>query len=244
MAETIREELQIPNYNFTFYTDSQVVLEYISNDAKRFHVYVSNRVSRIRSFCGPGRWRYIMSEQNPADVASRGCSTRELPQSTWLSRPDFLRDDTQLGDQPQTYDLVNPDMDEEVRKQVTCKKTFIASQGSESSQPGDLSTWCERFKKFSTWMSLVRAIVCLKRFVARTRCKKPNPVALKEDAERFIITQAQNDRYPSEIHAIKSGKHPPLNSHLISLNPVLDKNGILRVGGRTKHMDRVAQNTG
>lgn len=85
-------------------------------------------------------------------------------------------------------------------------------------------------------MSLVRAIVCLKRFVARTRCKKPNPVALKEDAERFIITQAQNDRYPSEIHAIKSGKHPPLNSHLISLNPVLDKHGILRVGGRTKHM--------
>lgn len=66
--------------------------------------------------------------------------------------------------------------------------------------------------------------------------KKSNPVALKEDAERFIITQAQNDRYPSEIHAIKSGKHPPLNSHLISLNPVLDKNGILRVGGRTKHM--------
>lgn len=85
-------------------------------------------------------------------------------------------------------------------------------------------------------MSLVRAIVCLKRFVARTRCKKPNPVALKEDAERFIITQAQNDRYPSEIHAIKSGKHPPLNSHLISLNPVLDKTGILRVGVRTKHM--------
>lgn len=122
MAETIREELQIPNYNFTFYTDSQVVLGYISKDAKRFHVYVSNRVSRIRSFCGPGRWRYIMSEQNPADVASRGCSTRELPQSTWLSRPDFLRDDTQLGDQPQTYDLVNPDMDEEVRKQVTCMR--------------------------------------------------------------------------------------------------------------------------
>lgn len=112
-----------------------------------------------------------MSEQNPADVASRGCSTRELPQSTWLSGPDFLKDDTQLGDQPQTYDLVNPDMDEEVRKQVTCKKTFIASL-LQSSQPGDLSTWCERFKKFSTWMSLVRAIVCLKRFVARTRCKK------------------------------------------------------------------------
>lgn len=46
----------------------------------------------------------------------------------------------QLEDQPQTYDLVNPDMGEEVRKQVTCKKTFIASQGSESSQLGDLST--------------------------------------------------------------------------------------------------------
>ncbi|XP_062579078.1 uncharacterized protein LOC134240997 [Saccostrea cucullata] len=80
MAEIIREQLQVSKDAFTFYTDSQVVLGYISNDAKRFHVYVSNRVSKIRSFCGPECWRYVMSEQNPADVATRGCSTNSLEQ--------------------------------------------------------------------------------------------------------------------------------------------------------------------
>lgn len=69
----------------------------------------------------------------------RCCSTRELPQSSWLLRPDFFRDDKQLGDQPHTYDFVNLDMDEKVRTQVTCTKTSSASQGSQgsaSSQPG------------------------------------------------------------------------------------------------------------
>ncbi|XP_062581093.1 uncharacterized protein LOC134242906 [Saccostrea cucullata] len=236
MAEIIREQLQVSKDAFTFYTDSQVVLGYISNDAKRFHVYVSNRVSRIRSFCGPECWRYVMSEQNPADIATRGCSTRELPLSSWLLGPNFLRNSEQCADQPPTYDLVDPETDEEVRKQVTCSKTTVISQGSDSSQPRSMSTWCERFEKFSTWASLVRAITRLKGLLSRTKSDKPNTVALKEDAEHFIIKQTQNDRYSSEILAIKGGKHPPQNSSLIPLNPVLDQNGILRVGGRVKHM--------
>lgn len=177
-----------------------------------------------------------MSEQNPADVATRGCSTRELPLSSWLLGPDFLRDGKQLADQPPTYNLVDPDMDKEVRKQVTCSKTTVISQESDSSQSRNISSWCERFERFSTWTSLVRAIACLKGFLGRTRSERPNAVALKEDAELFIIKQAQNDRYLSEILAIKGGKHPPLNSSLISLNPVLDQNGLLSVGGRVKHM--------
>ena len=36
-----------------FWTDSRVVLGYISNEAKRFHVYVANRVQEIRDLPDP-----------------------------------------------------------------------------------------------------------------------------------------------------------------------------------------------
>ena len=37
----------------TYYSDSKVVLGYISNEARRFYVYVSNRVERIRKSSSP-----------------------------------------------------------------------------------------------------------------------------------------------------------------------------------------------
>lgn len=49
-AETVKEELDIAKSAFRFYSDSRVVLGYISAEARRFHVYVCNRVGRIRSF--------------------------------------------------------------------------------------------------------------------------------------------------------------------------------------------------
>ena len=37
----------------TYYTDSKVVLGYITNESKRFYVYVANRVQLIRSLSSP-----------------------------------------------------------------------------------------------------------------------------------------------------------------------------------------------
>ena len=155
----------------------------------------------------PESWRYVASEQNPADVATRGCSARDLPLSSWLKGPDFLRNGGEVRDQPPTYDLVNPETDKEVRKQVNCSKTTILSQ--EPEPPEKTSTWCERFKRFSTWKSLVRAISYLKGYLHSVRSRKLTSAALKEDAEFFIIKEAQGARYLSEILAIKGEKQPP-----------------------------------
>ena len=47
-VKKIRTELDLKIDDVKFYTDSKVVLGYISNDARRFHVYVANRVQVIR----------------------------------------------------------------------------------------------------------------------------------------------------------------------------------------------------
>ena len=74
-----------------FWSDSQVVLGYINNDVRRFHVFVANRIQQIRNHSEPEQWRYVSSKDNPADSASRGLFPSEfVEKSAWLTGPEFL----------------------------------------------------------------------------------------------------------------------------------------------------------
>ena len=44
MSDFVRKELEYKEIREFFWTDSQAVLGYVNNEAKRFHVYVANRV--------------------------------------------------------------------------------------------------------------------------------------------------------------------------------------------------------
>ena len=46
-----------------YYTDSKVVLGYINNDTRRFHVYVANRVQTIRNLSQPDQVEKYVTEQ-------------------------------------------------------------------------------------------------------------------------------------------------------------------------------------
>ena len=82
-------ELSYENIVYIFWTDSKVVLGYISNDSKRFQVFVANHVQQIRNGTSPEQWNYVESEDNQADNASRGLTTKLLLENArWLnSRP-------------------------------------------------------------------------------------------------------------------------------------------------------------
>lgn len=69
-----------------FWTDSQLVQGYVSNDAQRFHVYVANRVQRICETTDPQQWRYV---ESPADHTSRGLRVPEPIYSSWFHDPSF-----------------------------------------------------------------------------------------------------------------------------------------------------------
>jgi hypothetical protein len=58
------------------WTHSIVVLGYINNEAKRFHIFVANRVQQIRDITQPEQWHHIRTHENPADIASRGISVK------------------------------------------------------------------------------------------------------------------------------------------------------------------------
>ena len=86
----LSRELDVEIASSHFWTDSSTVLQYIRNENRRFHTYVSNRVTEIRGRTEVGNWHYVPTLENPADDASRGLSASGLMSSRWLRGPAFL----------------------------------------------------------------------------------------------------------------------------------------------------------
>ena len=102
-----------------FYTDSTVVLGYISNSTRRYQVFVANRVGKIQSLTSVSQWSHVSGKENPADIASRGCHPEDLSKSIWFTGLEFLHKQG-LFDHTPLYYLISDD-DENVRKNAVCQ---------------------------------------------------------------------------------------------------------------------------
>ena len=91
ISAILQRELEHEEITETFWTDSKVVIRYISNDARRFHVSIANRVQQIEDHTSPSQLKYVETDLNPADDASRGENVQGLIENLcWWTGPDFL----------------------------------------------------------------------------------------------------------------------------------------------------------
>lgn len=160
VADIIKEQLGIPSECFRYYTDSQIVLGYLTNTIRGFYVYVSNGVKRVHSSSSPTQWTHVATEQNPADLATRSVCATQLSSSMWLTRPPFRTLTKTFVEPPSCFPLVEPNNDCEIRPEVTCSKVQVNDVKFVNSKIGS-----ERFLRFSTWESLVRGVKLLKQFI-------------------------------------------------------------------------------
>ena len=91
MSSLLKKELHMPDIKERFWTDSNVVLGYIANEAKRFKIFVANRIQQIKEYTEISQWSYVPTKGNPADDASRGLNAaNEDSDSRWFNGPSFL----------------------------------------------------------------------------------------------------------------------------------------------------------
>ena len=258
ISVSLREELEYDQITEVFYTDSQVVLGYIKNEARRFHVFVANRVQQIRDNSSPDQWKYIETSKNPADESSRGLSPQDLIDSRW---PPFLWQ----RELPNMNDDVNLDIspeDPEVKK----VQVFVIGAKHER-----MATVCERLEYFSDWHKAKRAVATCMKFKASLQQSSKKPLHAAKNtskekdtstyrspsvdemrrAEQAILKSLQEESFPEEIKILKSlgaqsdgasreyTKKRNLSmkktSSLYRLDPFLDEDGVLRVGGRIRN---------
>ncbi|XP_053363240.1 uncharacterized protein LOC128533064 [Clarias gariepinus] len=229
VSDLLRAELEIQDLQEFFWTDSTVVLGYINNDARRFQVFVANRVQRIKYSTTAEQWAYIASEDNPADHASRGSTAEQLKSSNWFTGPKFLWKKG-LPERNIVVGEIKGD-DPELRKAFVC-----------NINAKEEGTLLDRFEKFSDWSRLVRALAALKRKIKEYKgltqsTKDSTSLEERKEAELLIIKLVQAKAFSNEIQTLKTKKAvaKTKNCKLYKLNPFLDDEGILRVGGRLSH---------
>ena len=212
------------------WTDSTVVLNWLTGSPRRFKTYVGNRVSRTVEMVPPDRWNHVPGTDNPADCASRGLFPSELlDHELWWHGPVWLTQPSATWPrQFSTMDIGPSDEEKEV-----CIHAII-----------DPPTALIPLDRFSSFTRLQRVTAWALRFV--NNCRIPEDqwehrvlthLTVQEliAAENNWFRFSQEENFPQEIQSLKAGSHLDKSSPLISLHPFLDSSGVLRVSGRIQN---------
>ena len=90
ISQQIRQELSLDDVQEFFWSDSKVVLAYIANESRRFHVFVANRVQLIQDLTSVDQRKYVETKLNLADDTSHNLSPNALVTLKWSTGPAFL----------------------------------------------------------------------------------------------------------------------------------------------------------
>ena len=208
--EIMKHELHLKIDDIFFYSDSTIALGYISNDSRRFLVYVANRVQRIRNVSHPEQWRHISTDANVSDMGTRGVSATDLANSPhWFTGPEIHGEELKS---PSSFEV--PPGDKELRKVLL---TSVESSND----------FAVRFSKFSSWKRLVIGVVRIQKSTRRD-FSNISVTDLKK-SELTILRIVQREHFPIYFSEL-SGE----DSQLKSLDPFIGDDGMLRVGGRLR----------
>ena len=192
------------------YSDSTIALSWIKADPTRWHTFVSNRVSQIQSMLPTTEFIHVPSEENPADLCSRGLLATQLvaQQTFWFQGPSWLG--SSFPDQPQTLLTT-----EEARQEV---KTLTVL-----TSPSNLLVDLDNFNSL---VKLLRTLcICKIAFFGREEMALALYAVVKAD---------QMVHFEAEFKALSNGESINPKSSIAPLYPFMD-NGIIRVGGRLAH---------
>ncbi|UYV72361.1 hypothetical protein LAZ67_9002779, partial [Cordylochernes scorpioides] len=217
------------------WTDSQICIDWIRSDASRWKAFVSNRVSSIQNLTQITDWFHVSSQDNPADCASRGIMPQDLVNHRiWWRGPIWLQENNvrYIPSSPTQVNL-NIIQEEVGEGQVLDQTTLI--------QNSETMLNLEFIERYSTMTKLIRITAWCWRFYYNCLLFNPirqkGPLTTREltKAIQVLVKSIQQVEFCTEIKLLKSNKQLPLSNKLTSLNPFLDTQGLLRVGGRLKY---------
>lgn len=218
LQQVVRHNMPDPDLKTYLWSDSMVALHWINTSAHLLKTFVANRVAEIQTTSTQTNWRHVPGEQNPADALSRGQFPADFTRNTlWREGPGWLKEtEDAWPDNP----VVPPKADPE-GKGATC--LVITTQ--------DTSI----LERYSSLSKLRRIIAYCLRFKGTTEATRHLTVQELDNAERVIVRMVQRSAFTRELHDLTHKGSTDNRSKLLPLNPFIDKDGVIRVGGRLKH---------
>ena len=222
---TCGSTLNIPSEDWHAWTDSSIVLCWISSQPSNWKVFVSNRISFLLETTTPETWKHVPTEDNPADCSSRGIMPQELlHHSLWWNGPSWLAEEPiSMPHQP-------------LRGTSNQERRIIHLCVPSSSLATEV---LQRSSNYFTILAIMAWVLKFHQsFKTRSTSPGPTPHLQQKDilhAEQWMLNESQKRSFPKEREALFKGHHIPHNSPLKALNPYLDENNLVRVGGRLNH---------
>ena len=229
LVQEVLKALTVTLNETFFYTDSLVVLGYINNSTKNFTKYITRRVLSILRLAPSYKWSYVATQENPADIASRPHSPKELANSCWLTGPNFLLN----MDHSPTTDIKTENI--QLPEQVVEKTSLFTSAGS--TEPFIFNRTSQRTSSFTFLLNVTSIVLRYVRILRSKVVCKPQVDVTKEDAIHCLLLTVQKECYPDVLSLFNNGSLLQESHKLADLNPFLDDKGLIRVGGRIKNAD-------
>lgn len=231
LMEFVRSSLSAGTVPCHCWTDSTVTLAWVNQHPSRWKTFVAHRVALIQSRLPNVDWRHVPTDSNPADCASRGVLGTAIASNTlWWHGPSWLR--LERAEWPSNFS--RPSSEEEPEARSPTGHLALPREC------WDLSS------RFSTWPKLIRVTALVMRFGDRCRGKDeagreegvPSRVLTVRECRRaklFWLKAIQAELFSADLTYLQRGQPLPLRSNLLTLNPFIDSEGLIRVGGRLKN---------
>ncbi|XP_050493066.1 uncharacterized protein LOC126874753 [Bombus huntii] len=201
-----------------YWSDSTIVLHWLNTSPHTLKTFVANRVSEIQTKTNIRDWRHVPTNDNPADLVSRGQTPEEFLRPTiWQHGPAWLY-------QPENYWptwALTPQVEVPEQKGAICLSANLA----------DYSL----LQRYSSGPKLIRIIARCLRWKQKKNRAAPLTVTELRTTRDKLIKLLQNFHFSEEIRTLQKDRNAAIKGKLTRLNPFVDKEGILRVGGLLSH---------
>lgn len=231
LAELMHHVLQHLNFpiNRAFYwSDSTIALHWIKGDPYSWNTFVGNRVASIQELCDPKDWFHVVSKSNPADVVSRGLMPDKLINcKMWFNGPNFLYSD----DEKWLQDSSKLDCSEEIPERRAVPISMLVKSIPDAICP------IAQMKFVNDYQRMVKTMAYVARFLSNVKlCKQDRiktPIGCNDltDGINLIVKFIQRHHF-SDVFADLNSKGSTKIKHLKQLALFVDKEGLIRVGGR------------
>ena len=230
LLKSTSQTLGISMEQISAYSDSTIVLAWLDGKAKRYKLYVSNRICKTIKLLPPQHWHYVPTKQNPANCASRGISARELiDHPLWWHGPLWLQQQPLKIPLQPTASEQEKGREEEQKYEARTQQCFIVTANS-----GEILE-----SRSNSLTTLIKITCWVRRFIAKAQKKRIPPdrklsIAEGLAAEDYLLRRSQARAFSTELHHLQSKPPKPLpaKSRLLAFHPQFNKRELLCVGGR------------
>lgn len=231
LASAILPSLKLTNYDSYYWTDSTIVLAWLNKPPCTWNTFVGNRISQILDKVGTSNWQHVDSRDNPADIATRGCSSNDIDSSNlWWHGPSWLKL------HKSSWPNLKPIND--ITLELKPLKILFNT------------TFDDPLERFSSLPRAYRVLAYVLRFWRNTGHNRQhlritsNDISAEEIkfVKNKLIIMTQKHNFASEYHSLSQRINISSSSSLLTLNPFIDSCGIMRANGRLTNSQTLTYN--